>query len=140
MLDFPRWKVLSIFGVLLALMALAIPSFFPESQTKSWPVHPRINLGLDLAGGFRLFPFGTAFLQSLARGGLTGGRQLLRFGLSLVRRLRKRIGGERRQRRHRQTGRNEGGEYCFGYRLGYCLRHESYHCSSAGAGIPACNL
>ena len=51
MLDFPRWKVLSIFGVLLALMALAIPSFFPESQTKSWPVHPRINLGLDLAGG-----------------------------------------------------------------------------------------
>ena len=51
MLDFPRWKVLSILGVLLALMALAIPSFFPESQTKGWPVHPRINLGLDLAGG-----------------------------------------------------------------------------------------
>jgi len=51
MLDFPRWKVLSIVGLLVALMALAIPSFFPESQTKNWPVHPRINLGLDLAGG-----------------------------------------------------------------------------------------
>jgi len=51
MLDFPRWKVLSIFGFLAVLMALAVPSFFPEDMTKSWPVHPRINLGLDLAGG-----------------------------------------------------------------------------------------
>jgi len=51
MLDFPRWKVLSIFGLLAVLMALAIPSFFPEDMTKGWPVHPRINLGLDLAGG-----------------------------------------------------------------------------------------
>jgi preprotein translocase subunit SecD len=51
MLDFPRWKILSIFGLLLALMALAVPSFFSEDQTRNWPVHPRINLGLDLAGG-----------------------------------------------------------------------------------------
>jgi len=51
MLDFPRWKVLSIVGLLVALMALAIPSFVPERITNSWPVHPRINLGLDLAGG-----------------------------------------------------------------------------------------
>jgi len=51
MLDFPRWKVLSIFGLLAVLMALAIPSFFSEDQVKHWPVHPRINLGLDLAGG-----------------------------------------------------------------------------------------
>jgi len=51
MLDFPRWKVVSIWLVLVALMALAIPSFFPENQTKTWPVAPRINLGLDLAGG-----------------------------------------------------------------------------------------
>ncbi|MGN6817962.1 MAG: protein translocase subunit SecD [Sphingomonas sp.] len=54
MLDFPRWKVLSIFGILLALMALAIPSFFPEDQTRNWPVHPRVHLGLDLAGGVAL--------------------------------------------------------------------------------------
>ncbi|MDB5707620.1 MAG: secD [Sphingomonas bacterium] len=53
MLDFPRWKVVSILVLLAALMALAIPSFFPESQTKNWGwiPHPRINLGLDLAGG-----------------------------------------------------------------------------------------
>ena len=51
MLDFPRWKVTSIIALLVALMALAIPSFFSEEQTKSWPVHPRISLGLDLAGG-----------------------------------------------------------------------------------------
>ena len=51
MLDFPRWKILSIIGVLVALCALAIPSLLPERATANWPVHPRINLGLDLAGG-----------------------------------------------------------------------------------------
>jgi preprotein translocase subunit SecD len=51
MLDFPRWKVWSIVGVLALLCALAIPSFLPERVTADWPVHPRINLGLDLAGG-----------------------------------------------------------------------------------------
>ncbi len=51
MLDFPRWKVASIIGLLVALMALSIPSFFPSSMTDKWPVHPRINFGLDLAGG-----------------------------------------------------------------------------------------
>ncbi len=53
MLDFPRWKVASIIGLLAVLCALAIPSFFPESTTNRWGAipHPRINLGLDLAGG-----------------------------------------------------------------------------------------
>jgi len=51
MLDFPRWKVWSIIGLLAALCALAIPSFLPENTVKNWPFHPRINLGLDLAGG-----------------------------------------------------------------------------------------
>ena len=51
MLDFPRWKVWSIVGLLAVLCALAIPSFLPERVTAGWPVHPRINLGLDLAGG-----------------------------------------------------------------------------------------
>ncbi|MGN6279373.1 MAG: protein translocase subunit SecD [Sphingomonas sp.] len=52
MLDFPRWKVGSIIGLLAVLMALAIPSFFPDSQTSKWPIpHPKVNLGLDLAGG-----------------------------------------------------------------------------------------
>ena len=52
MLDFPRWKVTTIVAFILALMLLAVPSFFPEEVTNDWPVpHPRVNLGLDLAGG-----------------------------------------------------------------------------------------
>ena len=52
MLDFPRWKVLSIIGLLAVLCALAIPSFLPERVTDQWGFRPpRINLGLDLAGG-----------------------------------------------------------------------------------------
>ncbi|HEU0066900.1 MAG TPA: protein translocase subunit SecD [Sphingomonas sp.] len=50
MLDFPRWKVTAIVGLLAILCALAIPSFLPERVTANWPVN-RINLGLDLAGG-----------------------------------------------------------------------------------------
>jgi preprotein translocase subunit SecD len=51
MLDFPRWKVVSIWTLLALLCALAIPSFLPESTTANWSFHPRINKGLDLAGG-----------------------------------------------------------------------------------------
>ncbi len=53
MLDFPRWKVVSILGFLACLMALAIPSFLPDSVTSKWGAfpHPKVNLGLDLVGG-----------------------------------------------------------------------------------------
>ena len=53
MLDFPRWKVGSIIGLLVALCLLAVPSFLPESTTSKWGwiPHSRVNLGLDLAGG-----------------------------------------------------------------------------------------
>ena len=53
MLDFPRWKVVSILGFLACLMALAIPNFLPDSVTSKWGAfpHPKVNLGLDLAGG-----------------------------------------------------------------------------------------
>ncbi|MES2020717.1 MAG: protein translocase subunit SecD [Pseudomonadota bacterium] len=53
MQDFPRWKVISILGFLACLMALAIPSFLPDSITDRWGgfPHPKVNLGLDLAGG-----------------------------------------------------------------------------------------
>jgi preprotein translocase subunit SecD len=55
MLDFPRWKVLSIWAVILFGILLSIPSFIPQSVTDRLPVHlPRINLGLDLAGGSHL--------------------------------------------------------------------------------------
>ncbi len=52
MLDFPRWKVWSIVAVLSVLVALSIPSFLPERVTAGASFRvPRINLGLDLAGG-----------------------------------------------------------------------------------------
>ena len=53
MLDFPRWKVAAIWAFLAVLCALAIPSLLPARVTDGWGSfpHPRINLGLDLAGG-----------------------------------------------------------------------------------------
>jgi preprotein translocase subunit SecD len=55
MLDFPRWKVFSIWGVLLIGALLAVPSLLPERLTQHSPVAlPHINLGLDLSGGSHL--------------------------------------------------------------------------------------
>ena len=54
MLDFPRWKVLSISLGLALMVLLAVPSFVPQSMRATWPSwvpKPAINLGLDLAGG-----------------------------------------------------------------------------------------
>jgi preprotein translocase subunit SecD len=54
MLDFPRWKVWSIVGALALAVLFAIPSFVPERTLAQVPYGaklPRINLGLDLAGG-----------------------------------------------------------------------------------------
>ncbi|MGZ8344384.1 MAG: protein translocase subunit SecD [Allosphingosinicella sp.] len=57
MLDFPRWKMWAVSLLCLAGIALAIPSFVPESQVARWPAFlpsAQINLGLDLAGGSHL--------------------------------------------------------------------------------------
>lgn len=56
MLDFPRWKVLLIWAVLLFGMLCAVPSFVPEKVLEPLPpvLKPRISLGLDLAGGSHL--------------------------------------------------------------------------------------
>ncbi|WP_374293404.1 protein translocase subunit SecD [Sphingomonas sp.] len=53
MLDFPRWKVTSIVALIAVLCALSIPSFLPERITNGWGAfpHPKVNFGLDLAGG-----------------------------------------------------------------------------------------
>jgi preprotein translocase subunit SecD len=53
MLDFPRWKIASIIGVLLVGILLAVPSLIPESTARQIGLGfaPRINFGLDLAGG-----------------------------------------------------------------------------------------
>ncbi|WP_116090629.1 protein translocase subunit SecD [Sphingomonas crusticola] len=56
MLDFPRWKVIWIWLLLLAGVALAVPSLMPESVAGRLGLAgmPRINLGLDLSGGSHL--------------------------------------------------------------------------------------
>jgi preprotein translocase subunit SecD len=57
MLDFPRWKVWSIWLVILIGIAFAVPSLFPKSEVEKWPSwvpRTQINLGLDLAGGSQL--------------------------------------------------------------------------------------
>ena len=51
MLDFPRWKVVSIWAFLAVLVALAIPSVVPGLNARLPFRAPTINLGLDLAGG-----------------------------------------------------------------------------------------
>ncbi|TPG13044.1 protein translocase subunit SecD [Sphingomonas oligophenolica] len=52
MLDFPKWKVWSIWALLGVLCALAIPSLVPERYAPNFLAGaPHINLGLDLAGG-----------------------------------------------------------------------------------------
>jgi preprotein translocase subunit SecD len=52
-LDFPRWKILSICLVLALGVFLAIPSLIGETSSKriGLGAMPRISLGLDLAGG-----------------------------------------------------------------------------------------
>ena len=57
MLDFPRWKVWSIWLLILASIAFAAPNMFPKEQVAKWPgfvPRAQISLGLDLAGGSQL--------------------------------------------------------------------------------------
>ncbi len=53
MLDFPRWKVFAIVGTLILGVLFALPSLVPPQWTAGLPAwaQPRVNLGLDLAGG-----------------------------------------------------------------------------------------
>ena len=57
MLDFPRWKVLSIWGLVALGMWFAIPSLLPGTiAQRAGPFLPdyKISLGLDLSGGSQL--------------------------------------------------------------------------------------
>ena len=56
MLDFPRWKVLSILLIVVVGVLLSIPSLMPETTAQRIGIGrlPRINLGLDLSGGSHL--------------------------------------------------------------------------------------
>ncbi|MBS0482487.1 MAG: protein translocase subunit SecD [Proteobacteria bacterium] len=56
MLDFPRWKQVWLWAVTLVLAAAALPSIFSVAGLP-WPSalpSPKVNLGLDLAGGSHL--------------------------------------------------------------------------------------
>ncbi len=53
MLEFPRWKVIWLWLITLACVIAAIPSL-ASTMGLSWPSalpEPKVNLGLDLAGG-----------------------------------------------------------------------------------------
>ena len=53
MLEFPRWKVVWLWVVTLVAALAALPSIFSVANI-AWPTAlpaPRVNLGLDLAGG-----------------------------------------------------------------------------------------
>ncbi|MBA3676750.1 MAG: protein translocase subunit SecD [Sphingosinicella sp.] len=57
MLGFPRWKIWFVSLLILAGVALAMPSMFPPSAVARWPgflPREQVNLGLDLAGGSHL--------------------------------------------------------------------------------------
>ena len=57
MLDFPRWKVFSIWAIVLLGIFFSIPSLLPQSTREQLPSffpQSTINLGLDLAGGSHL--------------------------------------------------------------------------------------
>lgn len=56
MLDFPRWKTISISIILVLGILFAIPSFLPEKTRDMLPsfAQTKVNLGLDLAGGSHL--------------------------------------------------------------------------------------
>ena len=57
MLDFPRWKVFSVWGLVALGILFAIPSLLPGDIAKrfgGWLPDYKIALGLDLSGGSQL--------------------------------------------------------------------------------------
>ena len=57
MLHFQKWKLIVVFGVVLAGFIFAIPNLIPTSALQglpSWVPHKQVNLGLDLQGGAHL--------------------------------------------------------------------------------------
>jgi len=57
MLHFQKWKLIVVFGVVLAGFIFAIPNLIPASALQglpSWVPHKQVNLGLDLQGGAHL--------------------------------------------------------------------------------------
>jgi protein-export membrane protein SecD len=54
MLHFQKWKLILVFGVVLASILYALPNLFPRATMErmpAWLPHKQVNLGLDLQGG-----------------------------------------------------------------------------------------
>jgi protein-export membrane protein SecD len=57
MLHFQRWKLILVFGIVVAGILFALPNMFPSATMARMPVwlpHKQVNLGLDLQGGAHL--------------------------------------------------------------------------------------
>jgi protein-export membrane protein SecD len=57
MLHFQKWKLILVFGVVLAGVLFALPNLFPAAtmdRMPAWLPHKQVNLGLDLQGGAHL--------------------------------------------------------------------------------------
>src|SRR3990172_6405733 len=57
MLHFQRWKVILVFGIVIAGFIFALPNLFPAAtmaRMPGWIPHKQVNLGLDLQGGAHL--------------------------------------------------------------------------------------
>jgi protein-export membrane protein SecD len=57
MLHFQRWKLILVFGIVVAGILFALPNVFPAAtmaRMPSWLPHKQVNLGLDLQGGAHL--------------------------------------------------------------------------------------
>jgi len=76
MLNFPRWQIWGISLVCLFGVLLAIPSLLPSNVASQLPWAPKINLGLDLAGGSQLLM--EADVSSLTRQRLEGVEETVR--------------------------------------------------------------
>ena len=53
MLHFQRWKMILVFGVVIAGILFALPNLFPAAtmaRLPAWLPHKQVNLGLDLQG------------------------------------------------------------------------------------------
>src|SRR6266508_1382890 len=57
MLHFKRWKLILVFGIVVAGILFALPNLFPAAtmaRMPTWLPHKQVNLGLDLQGGAHL--------------------------------------------------------------------------------------
>ena len=51
MKNYPLWKTLLVFIVIISAIIFSIPSFIYSENSDNWFLENKINLGLDLQGG-----------------------------------------------------------------------------------------